>query len=89
VRRAGAWTLDKGLSLCGLWFRDAAVLADGAPDLVHATDRLDALAKLAAERTPAGLRGALELVEQTRRSLALNVSEELALEALSYRLAAA
>jgi DNA polymerase-3 subunit delta' len=33
------------------------------------------------------LRTALELVEDTRSRLALNVNEELALEALAYRLA--
>ncbi|MGI8557732.1 MAG: hypothetical protein ACR2ND_05410, partial [Solirubrobacteraceae bacterium] len=87
VRRAGARALDKGLSICGLWFRDAAVLADGAPELLYACDRGDQLARLAAQRSAPALRRALECVEQTRHSLALNVSEELALEALAYRLA--
>jgi hypothetical protein len=33
------------------------------------------------------MRAALELVEDTRQRLAVNVSEELAFEALAYRLA--
>ena len=38
-------------------------------------------------RRPAELRRALELVEDTRARMALNVTEELALEALAYRIA--
>ncbi|GAC1485076.1 MAG: DNA polymerase III subunit delta' [Solirubrobacteraceae bacterium] len=87
VRRAGMQTLDRGLALAGLWFRDAGCIADGAPELVHATDRARELAADAAGRTAHGLRRALEAVEETRLSLALNVAEELALEALAYRLA--
>ncbi len=34
----------------------------------------------------AALRGGVALIEDTRQRLALNVSEELALEALAYRL---
>jgi hypothetical protein len=37
-------------------------------------------------RAPAALRDAVGQVEDTRASLALNVAEELALEALAYRL---
>ena len=40
----------------------------------------------AAERSPARLLRGVELVAATRRRLALNVAEELALEALAYRL---
>ena len=42
--------------------------------------------RLAAAHTPALLHRALALVEDTREALALNVTEELALEALAYRL---
>jgi DNA polymerase-3 subunit delta' len=84
-RRAKAATLDRGLALTGLWFRDAACIAERAPELVHAVDRADQLA--AEQRSPVQLRTALELVEDTRSRLALNVNEELALEALAYRLA--
>jgi DNA polymerase-3 subunit delta' len=68
-----------------LWFADLAFLADGAEDLVRNVDHLD---ELSADRGPsaAALRGAMELVEETRQRFALNVSEELACEALAYRL---
>jgi DNA polymerase-3 subunit delta' len=46
------------------------------------------LQKVAAGRRAERLRAAVELVADTRMRLPLNVSEELALEALSYRLAA-
>ena len=88
ARRATQATLDLGLSLWGLRYRDAAVIAHGAPELVHALDDSAALERLAAAHTPALLHRALALVEDTREALALNVTEELALEALSYRIAA-
>jgi DNA polymerase-3 subunit delta' len=50
-------------------------------------DRLDALREDAALRDARGFRAALKLVDDTRERFALNVSEELALEALAYRLA--
>ncbi len=86
-RRASASALDEGLRLVELWYRDAAMLAEGAGELVHAVDRLPALEATAAGRTPRTLHRALELVADTRERLALNVTEELALEALAYRLA--
>jgi hypothetical protein len=54
---------------------------------VHAVDRLAELEATAAGRTPRALHRALELAVDTRERLALNVTEELALEALAYRLA--
>jgi DNA polymerase III subunit delta' len=86
-RRAATDALDLGLSLTGLWYRDIAVLLDGAPELVHAVDRRDELTAQAAGRDAAALRRALELVDETRTRMALNVTEELALEALAYRIA--
>jgi DNA polymerase-3 subunit delta' len=88
VRRRAQRTLDLGLSLCGLYYRDAAVIAHGGSELVYAVDRRAALESLAAARPVADLQRALALVEDTREALALNVTEELALEALAYRLAA-
>jgi DNA polymerase-3 subunit delta' len=85
-RRVRTAALDLGLQLTGQWFRDVSCVVLDAPDLVHATDRRDALALDAAGRDPAALRAAIELVEDTRKRLILNVSEELALEALAYRL---
>jgi DNA polymerase-3 subunit delta' len=86
-RRASTATLDLGLALVGLWFRDLACVLDDAPEIVHASDRSAQLRADAAGRDAATMRAALELVEDTRQRLALNVSEELALEALAYRLA--
>jgi DNA polymerase-3 subunit delta' len=77
--------LDLSLALCGAWFRDLAAVADGAPDLLLNIDRADALRADAAGLDPAAARRAAELVLETRRNLQVNVSEQLALEALFYR----
>ena len=53
ARRARAGALDQALQLAGLWFRDVAAVADGAPEVVHAVDRLDALREDAAGPRPA------------------------------------
>jgi DNA polymerase-3 subunit delta' len=83
-RRAETAALDLGLQLVSLWFEDLAALAWGADDLVRNVDRLPAL--LASAGTdPDRLRAAIELVEDTRMRFQLNVSEELACEALAYR----
>ncbi|HEY5195784.1 MAG TPA: hypothetical protein VIJ51_02020 [Solirubrobacteraceae bacterium] len=87
-RRAATDALDLGLSIAGLWYRDLAVMLDAAPDLVHAVDRRAELAAQATGRDSAELRAALELVDETRSRMALNVTDELALEALAYRIAA-
>ena len=87
ARRASTAALDHGLQLAGLWLRDLACLADGAPDVVHHADRLDALREDAAGRDAHRLRAGVDAVEDTRQRLVLNVSEELAVEALAYRLA--
>jgi DNA polymerase-3 subunit delta' len=88
-RRAGRWrrteTLDLGLALCGAWLRDLAAVAEGAPALAHTADRAEALAGDAAGLDPVRARLAAELVLDTRARLRVNVSEELALEALLYR----
>ncbi len=67
-----------------LWFEDLAALAWDADDLVRNVDRLPALLAVSAPQ-PARLRAAIELVEDTRMRFQLNVSEELACEALAYR----
>jgi DNA polymerase-3 subunit delta' len=85
-RRARTGAVDHALQLAGLWLRDVSCVAAGAPDLAHNADRVDALAAEAAGRTTAALREAMDLVEDTRARFALNVSEDLALEALSFRL---
>jgi DNA polymerase-3 subunit delta' len=55
------------------------------PELAFHADRADALAEDAG-RDAGSLRRAQELVDDTRARLVLNVSEELACEALAYRL---
>jgi DNA polymerase-3 subunit delta' len=87
ARRARAGALDQALQLTGLWFRDVAAVADGAPEVAHAVDRLDALRVDAEGRGPHRLRAAVERVDEARALLILNPSEELLLEALAYRLA--
>jgi DNA polymerase-3 subunit delta' len=85
-RRASTAALDHGLQLAGLWLRDLACLADGADEIVYACDRVEELRADAAGRGAGALRAGLDAVEDTRQRLVLNVSEELALEALAYRL---
>lgn len=86
-RRRRTEVLDLGLELVASWFRDLAATASGAPEVAFNQDLVAELTKAAA-LDPAKPRRAVELVEDTRRRLDLNVSEELALEALSFRLAA-
>jgi len=87
-RRARTGALDLALRLAELWLRDAWCVAEGAGELVYAVDRRPELERDAAGRPPARLREGVELVQDTRLRLPLNVSEELALEALAYRLQA-
>jgi DNA polymerase-3 subunit delta' len=87
-RRVETSALDLGLQLASLWYRDVACVGWGAPELAHHSDRAAELAEDAARRDPQRLREAVELVEETRRRLRSNVTEELALEALAYRLEA-
>jgi DNA polymerase III subunit delta' len=86
-RRARTATLDLGLRLVELWLRDAWCLAVGVPELVFALDRSAELTADAEGRDANALLRGVELVRDTRLRLSLNVSEELALEALAYRLA--
>ncbi len=84
-RRVETQALDLALQLVGLWFADLVFLAWEAEDLVRHSDRVAEL-RAEAGREPAALRAAIELVEDTRLRFQLNVSEELACEALAYRL---
>jgi DNA polymerase III subunit delta' len=85
-RRARTEVLDLSLNLMGLAFRDLVVLAEDAPESVLATDRAGALAGHARGRDPRRLRDAAERCEDVRQALELNVTEELALSALDFRL---
>jgi DNA polymerase-3 subunit delta' len=79
--------LDRGLRLAELWLRDVWCEAHGAPELLYAQDRREELRHDGAVVNPEHLRAGIELVCDTRLRLTLNLSEELALEALAYRLA--
>ena len=85
-RRRRTEILDLGLELCADWFRDLAAVASGAEDVAFNRDRLEQLRSQSQDLDPARARRAAEDVQETRRSLDLNVSEELALEALFFRL---
>ncbi len=85
-RRGRTDALDTGLALVGAWLRDLAAVADGASELVLAADRESELRDDAAGLDPRRARRGAELVMDTRRRLTVNVSEELALEALAFRL---
>jgi len=84
-RRAETGALDHALQLAGLWFRDVAAVADGAPELAFNADRASELRQDAEGRDPAALRRAQELVDDTRARLQINVGFQLACEALAYR----
>jgi DNA polymerase-3 subunit delta' len=85
-RRRRTEILDLALELAAAWFRDLATIAAGAEEVAFNRDRLEALRAQAAGLDPARARRAAELVQDSRRRLDLNVSEELALEALFFRL---
>jgi DNA polymerase III subunit delta' len=86
-RRARTEVLDLGLELAAISFRDLVCLAEGADAAVLGTDRAAGLADAARGRDARRLRAAVERCEDARLSLELNVTEELALSALSLRLA--
>jgi DNA polymerase-3 subunit delta' len=86
-RRARTEVLDLGLELAAIVFRDLVCLAEGADAAVLAADRSPQLAAAARGRDARRLRLGVERCEDARLSLELNVTEELALTALSLRLA--
>ncbi|HEU5251716.1 MAG TPA: hypothetical protein VFU16_00125 [Solirubrobacterales bacterium] len=85
-RRRRTEILALGFELCATWLRDLAAVAAGAEEVVFNRDRLEPLRAQAAGLDAARARRGAELVQETRRGLDLNVSEELALEALFFRL---
>jgi len=85
-RRRRTEILELAFELCAAWLRDLAAVAAGAEEVVFSRDRLDLLRSQAQGLDPAAARRGAELVQETRRGLELNVSEELALEALFFRL---
>jgi DNA polymerase III subunit delta' len=87
-RRVRTRTLDLALRVAELWLRDMLCVRECAPELVYAVDRLAELQQDAERCDAVALQRGMQLVADTRLSLSLNVSEELALEALAYRLQA-
>jgi DNA polymerase-3 subunit delta' len=85
-RRARTGVLDLSLSLSASWARDWAALAAGADELLFNPDRAGVLREQARGVTISAAREAVLLIADTRRRLKLNVSEELALEALCFRM---
>ena len=85
-RRRRTEILALAFELCATWLRDLAAVASGAEEVVFNRDRLGVLRAQAQGLDPARARRGAELVQGTRRGLELNVSEELALEALFFRL---
>jgi DNA polymerase-3 subunit delta' len=88
ARRARRESLELGLTLTALTFRDLICIAEDAPEAVLASDRAPALAERARSRDPRRLREAAERCEDVRQALELNVMEDVALSALGFRLAA-
>jgi DNA polymerase-3 subunit delta' len=84
-RRSETAALDLSLQVAALWYADLAALAWGAEELVRNADRMTEL-RADSGPEPTKLLNAVEAVEETRRRFQLNVSEELACEALAYRL---
>jgi len=87
-RRRRTEILALGYELCAAWLRDLAAVAAGAEEVAFNRDRLEQLRAQAKEVAAIAARQAAALVQETRRGLELNVSEELALEALFFRLEA-
>lgn len=85
-RRARTEVLELGLELAAIAFRDLVAEASGADSAVLGTDRIADLASAAEGRDPVRLREAAEACEETRSAFQLNVTEELALSALTFRL---
>ncbi|MHB1570471.1 MAG: hypothetical protein ACYCXW_00425 [Solirubrobacteraceae bacterium] len=85
-RREQTAALDLALQVVSLWFADLAALAHGASERLRNPDRAAELEQDAGVRR-ARLLEAMEMVEETRERFALNVSEELACEALGLKLA--
>lgn len=85
-RRARTEVLDFGLELGAIAFRDLACVAEGADAAVLGTDRIAQISPAASGRDARRLREAVERCDAARQSLELNVTEELALAALTFRL---
>jgi DNA polymerase-3 subunit delta' len=85
-RRARTGVLELSLSLAGSWARDWAAVAAGAETVIYNADRVELLREQADGIRVAAARDAVTMIADTRRRFELNVSEELAFEALCFRM---
>jgi len=88
-RRVETEALDLALTVIESWLLDLAALAWGSRELIRNLDRMHELQQDQVSSTglvASALIDAVSQVEQTRTTFQLNVTEELALEALAYRL---
>ena len=88
-RRTRTATIDTALALTAAWYTDLVAHCEGAGELARNSDRRAELAADAEGLDPLAARSIAELAMSTRRHLQVNVKEELALEALFHRAAAA
>ncbi len=88
ARRARTEALDLGLALIAAWLRDLSASAEHAEHLLLNVDRVEQVHGAAEGLDARRARRGAELAMETRRRLQVNVSEELALEALAFRLEA-
>jgi DNA polymerase-3 subunit delta' len=79
-RAARDGVLGEALGLLALLYRDAAVVASGASDLVVNTDRIEEIEQVVKEHPEAGWIEAAARAEQSREDLARNLSPEAVLE---------
>lgn len=86
VRRTETAAYDQALELIGLWYRDLICINTDAGDLIYNSDYGPELASDAAGCSLSALSQAIDLVDETRMRLRLNVTAELAFEALAFRL---
>jgi DNA polymerase-3 subunit delta' len=86
ARKARTGVLDLALLIASSWARDWLAAMSGAENLMFNADRIELISSQAEGLTLASATDAVGSIEQTRSSLSLNVSEELALEALCVRL---
>ena len=87
-RRARTAAIDLSLALCATWFTDLVAVAEGVGGLARNIDLAAELEADAGGLDPSLARRAAERALAARRRLTVNVSEELALEALFHELAA-
>ena len=86
IRRERTRLLTLGLRLMTARLRDVEAVTAGAPELLGC-DRADEVKAAAGEFTPGAALHAAALAAEAQRRLRVNVSEELALEALAYGVA--